>query len=49
MTNKLPGKSLDTIVTISILEDHDVVAAVSLEIDDLAMFAHRLHIENGEF
>jgi hypothetical protein len=45
----LPGERLYAVVTRAIFEDHHVITAVSLEINNLPMVTHRLHIQNREF
>lgn len=44
-----PCESFDAIVTRSVFEYHNKIAAVSLKIDDLPMITHRFHIQHCKF
>lgn len=43
----LPGKRFYAIKARFVFEDHDEVTSVSLQIDDLAVLAHRLDIQHS--
>ena len=43
-----PGECFYAIITSAVFENHDEIAAISLKINDFAMFTHRLDIQNRE-